>query len=169
MASQSTANIKKMSELSMLTILIQAATAIKNDDGDPSMHGYAETQLRKKIDNEEVEVNFTVLDSIGDILLQKHQILAISPNKPDSNNSATVTVLLSADSDIEHPAEDPIERVSKVSSISATVVPNPNDRRQAKAGLKNSKNGPLGNLEQVMNGKSMWEEVKNDSLCGAVE
>jgi len=82
MALQSTANAKHMPELSMLTILIQAAAAVKNRDGDTSLHGYVENHgepSRRVMPDNAVEVDFAVLDSIGDTLLQNHQVLAISP------------------------------------------------------------------------------------------
>jgi hypothetical protein len=67
-----------MSELSILTILIQAAAIVKNKDGDGSLQGYVERQLTGRVASDEHKVEFAVLDSIGDILLLQHQILAVS-------------------------------------------------------------------------------------------
>jgi len=53
---------------------------------------------------------------------------------------------LKADSDMELPAEHPISEASKFSSISATVVPNPNDRGSAGNREGGQSGGPLGNL-----------------------
>ena len=146
MASESTAstgNVKVMPELSILTILIQAAVAINNGDGDTSLHGYMDIhgQKSRRVMESEVEVEFAVLDSLGDILLQNHQVLAISPSKQEKTS---ITVVVNTDFDM--PAENPINGAAKVSSISATIVPNPNDRttgkrREGRIGKR--KEGPL--------------------------
>ena len=171
MALRSTANAKDMPELSMLTFLIEAAAAVRNKDGDTSIHSYVENQgltSRQVMESNEAEVKFAVLDSIGDVLLQNHQVIAISPDK---QKCFIITVLIS-DPNLEDElginvlAEDPISRASTVSLISASVVPNANDRHNSgdrKGG------GPLGNLRQVADGKSMWNNVKNDPLYYAVK
>jgi hypothetical protein len=167
MAPRSTANAKDMPELSMLTFLIEAAAAVRNKDGDKSIHSYVENHgltSRRVMKSNEAEVKFAVLDSIGDVLLQKHQVIAITPD-----NRERFTVLISDpnfedEAGINVPAEDPISGlsgVSTVSLISASVVPNPNDRHNS--------GGSLGSLRRVANGKSMWNNVKNDSLYYAVE
>jgi hypothetical protein len=160
MAPQSTA--KPMTEVSMLTILIQAAAAIKNRDGDPSLHGYMDTHgLTSRRELHAKDVDFAVLESIGDTLMLKNQILAICPNTGEQECSITVLaadVHLKAESDLESPADDPINEASKISLISATVVPNPNDRHSE----DDKSNGPLGNIKQVLDGKSMWAKVKEN-------
>ena len=172
MALQSTSNAKDMPELSMLTILIGAAASLRNQDGDISLHGYVENQgltNRKAMELSEAEVDFAVLDSIGDTLLQDHQVLAITPSYNFEKHSRSITVMISdekADSDQDSPAEYPINLASKVSLIRATVVPNPNDRH---SNNKCESGGPLGSFKQVSNGKSLWNEVKEDPLFYAVE
>jgi hypothetical protein len=162
---------KNMPELSMLTILIQAAAIVKNKSGDRSLHGYVEDHgpaSRRVMESDEIEVEFAVLDSIGDILLQNSQVLAISPNMQMREHGRGITILTPAESELELPAEHPIGTGAlKVSGINASVVPNPNDRH---AGNRKSSQsgGPLGNIRQVIDGKSMWEEVKKDPLCYAV-
>jgi hypothetical protein len=167
MAPQSTA--KPMTEVSMLTILIQAAAAIKNRDGDPSLHGYMDTHgLTSRRELHAKDVDFAVLESIGDILMQKNQILAICPNTGEQECSITILagVHLKAESDLEIPADDPISEASKISLISATVVPNPNNRHNKEKAQGHSEddksNGPLGNIKQVLDGKSMWAQVKEN-------
>ena len=163
---------KDMTELSMLTILIQAAAIVKNGSGDSSLHGYVEDHglaSRRVMEDSDIEVEFAVLDSIGDILLQNHQVLAISPDI-QMREHGHITILTSADSELEVPAEYPIGGASnfKVSGINANIVPNPNDRH-----VGNHKGGqsagPLGNIKQVVDGRSMWKEVKDDPLHYAVE
>ena len=162
-ASTTNTNLKDMSELSMLTLLIPAAAAIKNRNGDTTIHGYVESQeitARRVITPAEEEVKFAILDSIGDVLLQSNQILAISPDEQkQEQEQCSVSILIQADSDMEHPPEHPI---SKVSSICANVVPNPDDR----FGTMDSSHppGPLGNIRQTGNGTSMWEKIKKDPL-----
>ena len=60
--------LKTMSELSMLTILIEAAATIKNRDGDRSLHGYVGTHglaSRRAMESDEVKVQSAVLESEG--------------------------------------------------------------------------------------------------------
>lgn len=167
------ANAKDMPELSMLTYLIQAATAVRNKDGDTSLHGYAESHgltSRKVMESSENEVKFAVLDSIGDILLQNHQVIAIAPDK-DVPFMATVLISdpnLEDELGIVVQAEEPIYGTSTqtISTISASVVPNANDRRN---GGDRKGDGPLGNLRQIADGRSMWDDVKNDPLRYALE
>ena len=84
MALERTANAKPMSEQSILTILVQAAAIVKNKDSDGSLHGYVELQgLRgnrraMESDNPQPEVELAVLESIGNVLLLNHQILALA-------------------------------------------------------------------------------------------
>lgn len=166
MALQSTSNAKVMPELSMLTFLIQAAAALKNNDGDTSLHGYVETHgltNRRVLEPNETEVDFAVLDAIGDTLLQNHQVLAISSYSKPENEKHCITVMvpdLKADSDMENPAEHPINIATKFSSIRAAVVPNPN-RDDCSNGMGD---GSMENLRQITNGKSMWDMVKMDPL-----
>lgn len=166
-AAPSPKKIKSMTEITMLTYLIPAAAAIKNGNGDTSLYGYVENHgitKRQELKRDDDELKFAVLDSIGDMLLQKHHILAISPDKEKREQSFIPTAELKADSDLELPAEDPINGASMVSSISASVVPNPDDRGDR----GNHEGGPL-NLREVREGNSRWVEVKKDSLRYAVE
>lgn len=52
-----------------------------------------------------------------------------------------------------------------VSSISVTVVPNPNDHTNCDG----QSDGPLENIREVSDRKSKWEEVKEDPLFCAVK
>jgi hypothetical protein len=119
------------------------------------------------MENDEVEVEFAVLDSIGDTLLQDKQILAISPDKGMRKHGVTIVTRMAANSELELPAELPISEVSKVSLISATVVPNADDRHGGNREGGQS-GGPLGNIRQIMDGSSRWKEVKIDPLQYAV-
>ena len=156
----------------MLTYLIQAAAAVRNKDGDTSLHGYVESRgltTRKVKVSPDDEVKFAVLDSIGDILLQNHQVIVIAPDK---DVSFMATVLISAPNledelGIVVRAEVPIDPIYGTSAedlisqtiltISASVVPNTNDCRN---GGDCKSDGPLGNLRQVADGKSMWDDKK---------
>jgi len=156
----------------MLTILIQAAAAVKNKDGDTSLHGYVENQnltSHRVMVPDEVEVDLAVLDSIGDTLLQYHQVIAISPDIQERERSliTLLTPKSEFESEAELPAEHPISMAKRVSSISANVVPNANDRGRNSKG--NQSGRPLGNIKQVTEGKSMWHMVKEDALYYAVE
>ena len=157
---------KAMPELSMLTILIQVASIIKNEDGDGSLQGYMQNLgvvSRKVMDRKDLEMEFALLDSINDTLVQKNQVLAISPDKRTHASGAfKFTILTSTDPEQEHPAELPISEHStnlKVSSINATVVPNPNDRRGRKYNDGQS-GGPLGNIREVIDGSSCGKRSK---------
>ena len=73
-----------MSKLLILTILVQAAAIIKNEDGDGTLHGYVELQGNRRAmesDDPQPEVELVVLESIGDVPLLNHQILALTHNK----------------------------------------------------------------------------------------
>ena len=155
----STANGKQMSELSMLTIIIQAAAAVKNKDGDTSMHGYMDNPSQCRATCEDTP-NLAVLDSIGDTLLQCHQVLAISSDLRSREQCEITTPISDTDTNVDSPAEPPISGVSTVMSIIASVVPNPNDRKRDNSECE----GPLGNIRQVTKGKSMWAHVKVDPL-----
>ena len=176
MALEHTANAKPMSELSILTILVQAAAIVKNEDGDGSLHGYVELQgLRgnrraMESDYPQSEVELAVLESIGDILLLNHQILALTHNKRNQEEPFVALVVTSdwkAESELELPAEYPIRSAVKVSTISATVVPNPDDRRREPRGSikgDQSESGALGNIKLVSKGNSMWDKIKEDPI-----
>jgi hypothetical protein len=166
MVLESHENGKQMPELSMLTILIEAAAAVKNNDGDKSIHGYMEGP-RRVMSNESDEVDMAVLDSIGDTLLQHHQVLAITFDKRHQEQGAQVVPKeMMSDTNSDSPAEHPISEASKVMSISASVVPNPNEHRGNEGGQLG---GPLGNIKQVTSGKSMWAQVKIDPFFYAVK
>jgi hypothetical protein len=163
-------NAKDMPELTVLSILIQAAAAIKNRDGDTSIHGYVELQelqARRVMLDEDDEVNFAILDSIGDVLLQDNHVLAILPNKREPEE---VCILVSSetigDSEPDNLADLPIRNAKRVSSINASIVPNSDDRNMVKS--NQSEDGPLGNIQEVSDGKSMWDEIKIDPLSCAV-
>jgi hypothetical protein len=160
-------NAKDMPELTVLSILIQAAAAIKNRDGDTSIHGYVELQARRVMLDEDDEVNFAILDSIGDVLLQDNHVLAILPNKREPEE---VCILVSSetigDFDPDYLADLTIRNAKRVSSINASIVPNSDDRSMVKS--NQSEDGPLGNIQEVSDGKSMWDEVKIDPLSCAV-
>ena len=111
---------------------------------------------------DEEEVKFAILDSIGDILLQSNQILAISSDKQEQEQ-CSVSILMQAASDMEHPAKHPI---SKVLLICANVVPNPDNCFSTMDSSHSP--GPLGNIRQTGNGMSMREKIKKDPLhCAA--
>lgn len=169
-----TADAKQMSELSMLTILIQVAAAVKNRDGDTSLHRYLEDigfTSRRVMEFQDVEADFTVLDSIADTLLQKHQILAISPGKLEPGRVVAVLMADDPKFDLDMDSESLAgHRISMeklmVSSISAAVMPNPDDCGVTKC--EGDQLGPLGNMRQVADGISRWEKVKEDPLFYAV-
>lgn len=98
MALERTANAKPMSELSILTILVQAAAIVKNEDGDGTLHGYVELQGNRRAmesDDPQPEVELAVLESIGDVLLLNHRILALTHNKGNQEEPFVASVVTS--------------------------------------------------------------------------
>ena len=74
-----------MSDISMLTMLLQASAIVKNQTGDSSLHGYVEMQ---EVEMQEMtsqmtldtrkDADFALLDCLSDILVQDTQVLAAS-------------------------------------------------------------------------------------------
>jgi hypothetical protein len=171
--------LKTMSEISMLTLLLRASATVKNRNGDPSLHGYVETeemrsQMLHDVSDTSKDANFALLDCLSDILVQNTQVLATSYD--DAYNFAVVM----PSSDPELPVDDshvdkelddshgdmeipPLASVASAPtllSLDAAVIPNPNDRSEDSSQL----DGALGNIREITDGKSLWSASKEDPL-----
>jgi hypothetical protein len=147
--------LKPMSDISMLTLLIQASVIIKNGNGDSSIHGYVnseelatglETQV-KSFD----EADFATLDCISNILVQGTQVVAASYDDP------TRYTIVIPNSD---PHEFDIEffpMQKSVLSMNATIIPNSN-KPYTKCDTRNPNNGSqrLGQIREIKGGKNLW-------------
>ena len=164
-----TPNLKLMSDVSMLTILIQASAIIKNQGGDSSIHGYVETQETISPNstslNFSTDADFASLNCLSDILVQDTQILAAC-----YDNTSSFTLLTNSESDLElgsefldmeFPPHESVESTITAKAINAAVVPNANDRRAQKS---NQSSGLLGNIRKVEGGKSLWTAGEQDDL-----
>ena len=153
-----------MSEFSLLTILINAASVIKNRNGDPSIHGYVESQMmtvRKKYAHPE-EAYFTSLDCLSDILVQDTQVIAtsydhaseftlVTPSEVDNDNDDdSIQVGLAP----ELTSQAFVNSTCKL--LHAAVVPNPDFK------YNNSNCNPesthLGQIREVKDRKNLWIE-----------
>jgi len=152
---------KQMSEVSMLTILIQASAFLKNRNGDPSLQGYLEMQELQAQDLHRTfspaqESHFTFLDSLANILVQDTQVVAASYNSVEQ--FTIVVPNLESDQepeavDMEFPPAEAVRCTDKLMPLHAAVIPNPNDR--AKGG-HSAQSGPLGGIREIVKGKSLW-------------
>ena len=161
-----------MSDISMLTMLIQAAACIKNKIGDPSIQGYVEGQgmsSRRRLEPSR-EVDFTTLDCICNILVQNSQIVAASYD--DATRFTLVTSELDHTDlddhdesqnlisiDMGFPPEESILSINTFMPINAAVIPNANDRKAKDANDRNEScqlSGPLGQIRNIETGKNLW-------------
>jgi hypothetical protein len=158
-----------MSDISLLTILLNAVAVIKNRNGDASIHGYVELQKmtsRKKFAYPE-EAYFKSLDCLSDILVQDTQVIAASYD--DVSKFTLVTPSELDDDDDSDWNAQPIglaseqESVNMCKSLHAAVVPNP-DR---KFNDLNCNTGSLGQIREVKDRDNLW--IKADPLCKVVE
>ena len=84
-----TVEMKPLSNLSMLTLLLQTCAIVNSKFNDPSLYNHIESQqygtFQKmpekksyKPSTEETEANSTLLNSLSDILVQNDEVLAAS-------------------------------------------------------------------------------------------
>src|SRR5271163_1379509 len=90
------AQLKPMSDISMLTMLLQASAIVKNQTGDSSLHGYVEMQeveMQEMTSQTTLDISknadFALLDCLSDILVQDTHVLAASYD--DATNFTLVT------------------------------------------------------------------------------
>ena len=140
---------KPMSDMSMLTILIQASALVKNKSGDSSIHGYIEMQEFPPLNSSE-EANFISLDCLTHILVQNTQVLAVSYD----DSTRIMIVMPNSESDDHYESQNPDSfdmelpppefvssaNVNSIKSINAAVVPNPNNHNNQQL------SGPLGQI-----------------------
>ena len=158
-------NLKPMSEISMLTILLRASAIVKNRIGDTSLHGYVETQEMespKLEDNPSMEADFALLDSLSDILVQDNQVLAASYN--DATSFTLVMPSSNSESDLhshpnsfemDFPPHESVGSATTLKSLNATIVPNTINHgvdHQSRQPLSQ----PLGEIHEIEGGKSLW-------------
>ena len=143
---------KPMSDMSMLTILIQASALVNNKSGDSSIHGYIEMQEFPLLNSSE-EANFISLNCLIHILVQNTQVLAASYD--DSTRFTIVMPNSKLDDHYESQNSDSFNmelplpefvssvNVNSIRSINAAVVPNPNDHNNRQL------SGPLGQIREL--------------------
>jgi uncharacterized Fe-S cluster-containing radical SAM superfamily protein len=68
--------LKTMSDISMLTLLIRASATLINQDSNASIHGYTDMEYSKITSESPSDADFATLNCLNDILVQNHQILA---------------------------------------------------------------------------------------------
>jgi hypothetical protein len=168
-------NFKPMSEISMLTLLIQASAIVKNRNGDPSLHGYVDRQevtsqnLMRPVGPSK-EADFASLDCLSDILVHDTQVLAASYNDatsftvvmPISNSESDSDLELHPDSfDTDFSLHESVSSATTLKPINATVVPNPNDHGEPRT---RSLSGPFGEIQEIESGKSLWIASEEDPL-----
>jgi hypothetical protein len=143
-----------MSDLSMLTILIQASATVKNRSGDSSIHGYVDTQNNET----HKDPDFVLLDCLSDILVQDSQVLAAS-----YDNAFTVVIPISEPEseldlddpdcfDMDFPPHKSVSSATTLRPLNAAVVPNPNDRKN---GCQS--NRPLEEIRGIAGRRSLWD------------
>jgi hypothetical protein len=155
--------MKTMSDISMLTYLIQASATVLNRNGDTSLHSYVETQdmtSRTKLDLAK-EANFASLDSLCDILVQDPHILAASYDDatrftlvmPESESEMVPDDLGNPDAiDMEFPPPPAVVSTNTFMPMNAAVIPNPNDRRDLLSrgpGLQDGKKSCRLNMDLI--------------------
>ena len=137
-----------MSDMSMLTILIQASALVKNKSGDSLIHGYVEMQEFPPLNSEEAD--FISLNCLTHILVQNTQVLAVSYDDstrftivmPNSESDDHYESQNSDSFDMELPLPEFVSsvNVNSIRSINAAVIPNPNDHNNQQL------SGPLGQI-----------------------
>jgi hypothetical protein len=165
-----------MSDVSMLTLLIQASSIVKNKNGDASQHGYVERQEQeqeqeqqeKQDFNSSEDAEFAVLNYLGDILVQDSQVLAacydgarsITLVTSNANSESDSKLDLPPDSfDMDFPPHESVRLASTLQSIDATIVPNPDDREDAEEyGQSSGVLGKLGEIREIEVGECLWNE-----------
>ena len=156
-----------MSDISMLTMLLQASAIVKNQTGDSSLHGYVEMQ---EVEMQEMtsqmtldtrkDADFALLDCLSDILVQDTQVLAASYDDttsftlvtPNSNLVPELDDLHTDSIDMEFPPLESVSSATTFKSINAAVIPNPDDRGKDSSQF----DGPLGKIREIGGGQSLW-------------
>lgn len=158
----------------MLTMLIRASAICKNHGGDPSILGYVEMQETTSLDTSR-DADFASLDCLSHILVQDKQVLAAS-----YDDAASFTLVMPSsvpgsgcaldDSDpdsfdMDFPPHEYVGSSVTCKPINATIIPNPDDRREI--GQSSEPSGPLGEIREIEVGKSLWN--KDDPLSNVLE
>ena len=124
--------LKPMSDVSMLMMLIWALAIVKNKICDPSLHGYIEMQemTSQMVLNTSKNADFALLNCLSDIPMQDTKVLAafyndatsftlVIPSLSEFDDSHTDSV------DIEFPPLESVGSITILKSINTTVIPNP--------------------------------------------
>ena len=156
--------LKPMSEISMLTILLQASAMAKDDIGDPSLHAYVEKQNPTSL-NTSKDADFATLDCLSNILLQDKQVLAAAYN--DTTSYTLVTSGSNPESnydledsfDMDFPPHEDVASAMSVKSINAAIIPNAIDRKEVA-----KPSGLLGGIREIVKAKSLWIASETDEI-----
>jgi hypothetical protein len=154
---------KVMSDVSVLTILLQASAIVKNQIGDPSIQSYVDTQEMISLDTSRKysKAAFESLNCVTDILVQATQVLAASYDNASESSYTLVVPGPNSQSesdpdpdflDMDFPPHESVGSATTFMSLNATVVPNPNDRHSASG----QSSGPLGGIREIKGGKCLW-------------
>jgi hypothetical protein len=160
-----TAPPKVMSDISMLTLLLRASTVIKNRNGDPSIHGYAESEMKDSETSNTKSASsddFVLLNCLSDILVQDKQTLAASYNdatcftlvipSSDSESDSKLDFQHDPDSfDVDLLPDHTVSSTTSIRSIDAAVIPNPEY-----CGVERQSSGLLGEIQEIESGENLW-------------
>lgn len=181
-----TVEMKPLSDLSMMTFLLQALAVVNSKYNDPSLYNYVESQQYGPLQEmpekksyepstEETEANFTLLNSISDILVRNDEVLAASYHDTSQITLLTPSPYSESDSesdklnhdtiDIRFPPPESIAAATRL--FNAAVIPNANDRRESGGRLS----GILGEIWEIERGQSLWPVSENidDALNDVVK
>jgi hypothetical protein len=165
---------KVMSDVSILTILLQASAIVKNQIGDPSIQSYVDTQEMVPLDTSHgskySKAAFESLNCVTDILVQSTQVLAASYDNASESSFTLVVPSPNSDSesdapdffDMNFPRHESVGSATTFMSLNATVVPNPNDRHSPRG-----PSGPLGDIREIEGGKCLW--IVDDPLRDVIK
>lgn len=151
-----------MSDVSILTILLQVSAIVKNQIGDPSIQSYVDTQEMVSLDTSHTskysKAAFESLNCVTDILVQATQVLAASYDNTSESSITLVVPSTNSESDaadffdMNFPRHESVAVATTFMPLNATVVPNPNDRHS----LRGPSSGPLGDIREIEGGKCLW-------------
>jgi hypothetical protein len=173
MTSAAVPNLKVLSDVSILTILLQVSSIVKNQIGDPSIQSYVETQEMVSLDtprtshtSKDSKAAFESLNCVTDILVQATQVVAASYDNASESSFTLVVPSPNSESDaadFDIPPHESVVSATTFMPLNATVVPNPNDRKS----LNGPSIGPLGDIREIEGGKCLW--IVNDPLRDVIK